>query len=87
MYYPFFTAYIVVGLALSLWVVYWAIKNGQFGEQQRARFLPLEEEPEEYGKRSSETSPYEIYALGILASAGLLTSAAVLIVALLTGGR
>ena len=81
MYYPFFTVYIVVGLALSLVVVSWAIRNGQFRDQQRARFLPLEEEPEGDG-RKTRTASYEIYALGILATAGLLTSAAVLIVAL-----
>ena len=86
MVYPFFTIYILVGLAISLLVGGWAVKNGQFKEQQRARFLPLEDEPETGGEATG-ASPYEIYALWILAVVGLLISGAVLIFSLLTGGR
>ena len=46
MYYPYFITYIVVGFAVTLAVFFWALKNGQFRDQQRARFLPLEDEPE-----------------------------------------
>jgi len=83
MYYPFFTAYVVTGLILSLVVVFWALRNGQFRDQQRARFLPLEEEQERPVRPASNAVRYEIYALCFLASAGLLTSGAVLITALL----
>jgi len=79
MYYSFFTAYIIVGMALSVPVLYWAVKNGQFRDQQRARYLPLEEKPEGRASRAAKAPRYELYALGILASAGLLTSGVVLL--------
>jgi len=87
MYYPFFTVYIVVGLTLSLLVARWALRNGQFRDQQRARFLPLEEGPDPQRLPATRASAYEIYALAIIATAGLLTSGALLAVSLLSGGR
>ena len=78
MYFPYFITYIAIGLTISIVVFVWALKNGQFKDQQRARFLPLEEEPAEEAK-ASRISRYEIYALFFLACAGLATSAAVLI--------
>ena len=36
MYYPYFIAYIGIGLIISLTVFFWALRNGQFQEQQRA---------------------------------------------------
>jgi len=83
MYYAFFTAYIIVGIALSAPVLYWAVKNGQFRDQQRARYLPLEERPEGSSTRAEKAPRLELYALGFLASAGLLTSGIVLVLALL----
>jgi cbb3-type cytochrome oxidase maturation protein len=41
MYTPYFITYIVVGLALGLGAFAWALKSGQFKDQERARFLPL----------------------------------------------
>jgi len=87
MVYPFFTVYIVVGFVISLVVISWAIRSGQFRDQQRARFLPLENEPERIALPPSRTSVYEIYALGLIAAAGLLTSGALLVYSLLYGGR
>ena len=43
MYYPFFLAYILTGLLIGIVVFVWALKNGQFTDQQRARFLALED--------------------------------------------
>ncbi len=86
MYYPFFTVYIVVGLVIGLTVVSWAIRSGQFRDQQRARFLPLEREAEGETPPSTAASAYEIYALGFIAAAGLLTSGALLVFSLLSGG-
>ena len=83
MYYSFFTAYVVAGLTLSLLVVFWALRNGQFKDQQRARFLPLEEEPERQYRPVPKVARYETYALGFLAFAGLVTSGAILVMALL----
>ena len=47
MYYPFFLAYMIAGFIISLVVFFWALKRGQFRDQQRARFLPLENSPAE----------------------------------------
>lgn len=43
MYYPFFLAYILTGLFIGVAVFVWALKTGQFSDQQRARFLAMEE--------------------------------------------
>jgi cbb3-type cytochrome oxidase maturation protein len=82
MYYPYFIAYIAIGLVLSLAVFFWALKSGQFRDQQRVRFLPLRDEKEVSPVRVSRFNRVEIYTLFILVSAGLLASAALLIYAL-----
>jgi cbb3-type cytochrome oxidase maturation protein len=73
----------IVGFVISLVVFFWALKNGQFKEQQRARFLPLEDERNASVEKISNIKRYEIYALIFLALAGLAASAAVLIFSLL----
>lgn len=83
MYFPYFITYMMVGLAISLTVFFWALKNGQFKDQQRARFLPLEGEQEPPVEKVSNIRRYEIYALMFLAFAGLAASAAVLVFSLL----
>jgi len=86
-YFPYFITYIAVGFIISLTVFIWALKNNQFSDQRRARFLPLENEKVADAAPVSAISRYEIYGLLLLACAGLLASAAVLVFALLTGGR
>jgi cbb3-type cytochrome oxidase maturation protein len=83
MYFPYFITYMVVGLVISLVVFFWALKNGQFKDQKRARFLPLEGEQKPSVEKVSGIRRYEIYALIFLAFAGLATSAAVLVFSLL----
>jgi cbb3-type cytochrome oxidase maturation protein len=85
MYFPYFIIYMVIGFSISLVVFFWALNNGQFKDQQRARFLPLESESEPPAARVSKINRYEIYALLLLACAGLLASGAVLIFALISG--
>ena len=46
MYYTWFIVYIIVSTIIGVWGFFWALKNGQFRDQQRARFLPLREEEE-----------------------------------------
>jgi cbb3-type cytochrome oxidase maturation protein len=79
MYFPYFITYISIGLVISIVVFIWAIKNGQFKDQQRARFLPLEDDSDGSDAKTTRISRYEIYALFILAIGGLGASAAVLI--------
>ena len=83
MYFPYFITYMVLGFVISLVVFFWALKNGQFKEQQRARFLPLEDERKTSVEKVSNIKRYEIYTLMFLALAGLAASAAVLVFSLL----
>jgi len=83
MYFPYFITYMALGFVISLVVFFWALKNGQFREQQRARFLPLEDERKSTVEKVSNIKRYEIYALMFLALAGLAASAAVLVFSLL----
>ena len=83
MYFPYFITYMALGFIISLVVFFWALKNGQFKEQQRARFLPLEDERKASVEKVSNIKRYEIYALMFLALAGLAASAAVLVFSLL----
>ncbi|MCF8028769.1 MAG: cbb3-type cytochrome oxidase assembly protein CcoS [Desulfobacteraceae bacterium] len=82
MYFPYFIAYMGIGITLAVVVFIWALKNGQFNDQQRARFLPLEAEADAGGAKSSSMGRLETYVLAFLACAGLAASAAVLIFAL-----
>lgn len=82
MYYPYFIAYIAIGLVISLAVFYWAFKTGQFGDQQRARFLPLQGDADQPPKKATRINRLEIYGLFFLAVAGLSATAAVLAYAL-----
>ncbi|MBW2490495.1 MAG: cbb3-type cytochrome oxidase assembly protein CcoS, partial [Deltaproteobacteria bacterium] len=66
MYFPYFITYMALGYVISLVVFFWALKNGQFKEQQRARFLPLEDERKASVEKVSNIKRYEIYALMFL---------------------
>jgi cbb3-type cytochrome oxidase maturation protein len=83
MYFPYFITYMVVGFAVSLLAFFWALKNGQFKDQKRARFLPLADEQEPPVTKVSKVKPYEIYTLIFLVIAGLVASAAALVFSLL----
>jgi cbb3-type cytochrome oxidase maturation protein len=82
MYFPYFVAYISIGLTISLLVFFWALKTGQFRDQQRARFLPLRDEAEKAPVTVSRFTRLEVYGLFALALAGLGASASVLAFAL-----
>jgi cbb3-type cytochrome oxidase maturation protein len=82
MYYPYFIAYMAAGFVISILVFFWALNNGQFNDQQRARFIPLQDDLETAPIKASRRVRIEIYALFTLAAIGLLTSAAVVVFAL-----
>jgi cbb3-type cytochrome oxidase maturation protein len=86
MYYPYFIAYMLVGFAISVLVFFWALERGQFKDQERARFLPLDQEDKPRSVEVSRTGRYEAYALGLLVFLGLLATGAVLVFAILSGG-
>ena len=85
MYYPYFLSYMLVGLTVALIVFVWAYRNGQFGSQQRARFLPLEGEMDAAAPAVSPYHRHEFWGLAILVGAGLIATAALLLFALLSG--
>jgi cbb3-type cytochrome oxidase maturation protein len=81
MYFPYFVAYIVIGLLITLLLFFWALRNGQFQDQQRARFLPLRDEAGTPPARVSGWGRLEMHGLFFLAAAGLAAVAAVLLYA------
>jgi cbb3-type cytochrome oxidase maturation protein len=87
MYYPFFLAYMIAGFAISLAVFFWALKRGQFRDQQRARFLPLEERPAEGPVKLTRLGRWQTVLLFIMAGAGLTATAVAIVVSLIIVGK
>ena len=83
MYFPYFVAYMAVGFAVSLALFFWALNRGQFRDQQRARFLPLEPGPASAPAKLSRKGILETWALFVLACCGLASSLAVVIFTLI----
>lgn len=46
MFLQFWILFMIVGLTVSMWVFYWAVRKGQFEEQDRAKYLPLLHPPQ-----------------------------------------
>ena len=82
MYYPYFISYMLAGLAIAMVVFAWALKNNQFQDQQRARFLPLYQSEPQPPVKASKASRIEVYTLFGLVIVGLCASFAVVIFAL-----
>jgi len=83
MYYPYFISYMLAGLAIALVVFAWAMKHNQFRDQQRARFLPLFDVPQQKHTPASPTNRIEAVALWGLICLGVCVSLAVVVFALL----
>jgi cbb3-type cytochrome oxidase maturation protein len=77
MYYPYYIAYMLTGFVISLVVFFWALNNGQFKDQQRARYLPLDSDQETKVVKPSRFVRIETYALFTLVCIGLAASVAV----------
>jgi hypothetical protein len=86
MYFPYYIAYMAAGFVVSLAVFFWALSRGQFRDQRRARFLPLEGAPAGAPAKLSRKGLIETWGLFALACCGLAGSVAVVIFAL-THGR
>jgi hypothetical protein len=86
MYFPYFIAYMAVGFAVSLVVFLWALNRGQFRDQRRARFLPLEGSAAAAPAKLSRKGLLETGGLFALVCCGLAGSVAVIVFAL-THGR
>lgn len=81
MYYPFFLTYILTGIFIGSVVFIWALKTGQFTDQQRARFLALEDVPPQVATTSVKAK-FEIYFIFSLAFAAIAASLALVVYAL-----
>ena len=87
-YYLPWVLLIVVSLWVSLAAFFWALKHGQFSEQERARYLPLRSEisPPLIPHASKPTR--EVYALlGVLCMGGLALLVVLITVLFRPGGR
>lgn len=82
MYFPYFVTYMAVGFVGSLAVFFWALSRGQFQDQQRARFLPLEVGPPATAARLTRKGKIETCGLFALVCCGLAGTAAVIVFAL-----
>ena len=85
MYYPFFIAYMAAGFIISLVVFFWALNSGQFKDQQRARFLPLQNDLQAQPAKIPRFARIQTYALLLLVSLCLASAAAVVIFSLIKG--
>lgn len=82
MYFPYYIAYMTIGFFITLVVFFWALNRGQFKDQNRARFIPLEADGNTKPAKASRFARVETIALFALVGIGLATSAAVVTFAL-----
>ena len=87
MYYPYFIAYMAIGFAISLVVFFWALNTGQFKDQQRARFIPLDSEDPAKPAVASRFARIQWIALFSLVCICLGSSVAVITFALIKAVR
>ena len=83
MYFPYFITYMALGFVISVAVFFWAVKAGQFRDQQRARYLPLIEMLDDGPVKVSRFSRVQTLLLFALACAGVATTAGVLVYSVL----
>ncbi|UCG06245.1 MAG: cbb3-type cytochrome oxidase assembly protein CcoS [Desulfobacterales bacterium] len=87
MYYPYFIAYMAAGFVISIVVFLWALHNGQFEDQQRARFIPLQTDLNTKPLKASRFARIETIALFSLVCIVLASSVAVVTFALMKAIR
>jgi cbb3-type cytochrome oxidase maturation protein len=71
------------GFVISIVVFIWALNNGQFKDQQRARFIPLENDPNPNPVNASRFARIQTIALFALVCICLACSIAVIAFALM----
>ena len=86
MYFPFFLAYMAAGFVICLAVFFWALNRGQFRDQQRARFLPLEDKPSSGPVRLSKGGRVQSVILLAMACSGLVASIVAVVLSLMAAG-
>ena len=83
MYFPYFIAYMSAGFVISIVVFLWALNSGQFKDQQRARFIPLETDLNTKPVKASRFARIQTIALFSLVCICLSCSLAVITFALM----
>ena len=84
MYYPYFIAYMAAGFIISL-VVFSALNSGKFKDQQRARFLPLQNDLQTKPAKVPRFARIQTYALLTLVGLCLASAVAVVTFSLIKG--
>jgi len=87
MYYPYFIAYMSSGFVISIVVFIWALNSGQFKDQQRARFIPLEYDPNPKPLKASRFARLQTIVLFALVCSCLSCSLAVIAFALIKAAK
>ena len=85
MYYPYFIAYMAAGFIISLVVFFWALNSGQFKDQQRARFLPLQNDLQAQPAKVPRFARIQTFALLALVCLCLASAVAVVVFSLMKG--
>ncbi len=85
-YYIPWVLLIAASLAARLVGFIWALRNGQFSDQQRARYLALRDEPIPAAEKESSRISREVYFLLFILGAGGVMMLAVLWRVLVTFG-
>ena len=85
MYYPYFIAYMAAGFVISLVVFFWALNSGQFKDQQRARFLPLQNDLQTKPTKIPRFARIQTFALLTLVCLCLASAVAVVTFSLIKG--
>ena len=78
MYFPYYIAYMAAGFVISLVVFIWALNSGQFKDQQRARYIPLESDLRTEPIKASRFARIQTIALFALVGICLSCSVAVI---------
>ena len=82
MYFPYYIVYMVIGFVITLVVFFWALNQGQFKDQNRARFIPLEADGNTKPVKASRFARIETIVLFTFVGIGLAVSAVVVTFAL-----
>lgn len=85
MYYPYLITYMAAGFVISLITFLWALHAGQFKDQQRARYLPLEGGADATPVKAPRHYRIKIFILFILACSGLISTAVVIACTVIKG--
>jgi nitrogen fixation-related uncharacterized protein len=81
-FYQFWIVYATLGLLAAAAIFIWAVKSGQFAEQDRARFIPLRDDPIFADKPENSPLNPVVVGLAVVLFIGLCIIGMVLIVSI-----